>query len=64
MIRQKKILSIFMLTILILTIVTGCSTKKSAKEALVEAILNEENIMSSEFKGMLSLTIGYSSCIY
>jgi len=53
-----------MLTILILTIVTGCSTKKSAKEALVEAILNEENIMSSEFKGMLSLTIGYSSCIY
>ena len=46
-----------MLTILILTIVTGCSTKKSAKEALVEAILNEENIMSSEFKGMLSLTV-------
>lgn len=57
MIRQKKGFTIFIIAILMLTILTGCSPKKTPKEALSEAILKEEDINTSEFKIMLSLNV-------
>ncbi|SNS04867.1 hypothetical protein SAMN05446037_1003130 [Anaerovirgula multivorans] len=61
MIKRKRGLIFLLIAIMMITMLTACSKPKTAREALSEAILNEEEINTSQFKMALSLNVNTSN---
>ncbi|MCC5910962.1 MAG: hypothetical protein JJT76_11055 [Clostridiaceae bacterium] len=59
--NKKRVLILFLVFVMIASVLTACSSPKSARETLEEALLNETEINTSQFKVSFSLNVDAST---